>query len=55
LRGEFEAGLKELELLLRSNSRTAEQSLRRAIIIEDFQKGESSKKLREMKHGDPLQ
>ncbi|HEX8183372.1 MAG TPA: VCBS repeat-containing protein [Blastocatellia bacterium] len=52
--GELERGLKEMETLLNSNARSAEQSKHRAIIIEDFRKGESSRKLREMKYGDPM-
>jgi len=52
--GQLEQGLKELEALLNSNARTAAQSKHRAAIIDDFRKGDSSKKLREMKYGDPL-
>ena len=52
--GELEQGLKEMEALLNSNARTAAQSKHRAEIIDDFRKGESSKKLREMKYGDPM-
>lgn len=52
--GEPERGVKEMEALLNSNSKSASQSKHRAAIIEDFSKGDSSKKLREMKYGDPL-
>jgi hypothetical protein len=52
--GEIERGLKEMEALLNSNARSAEQSKHRATIIEDFRKGESSKKIRDMKYGDPM-
>jgi hypothetical protein len=52
--GEVERGLKEMETLLNSNARTAEQSKHRAAVIEDFRKGESAKKIREMKYGDAL-
>jgi hypothetical protein len=52
--GDIERGLKEMEALLTSNARSAEQSKHRSTIIEDFRKGESAKKIREMKYGDPL-
>jgi len=52
--GEPERGVKELEALLNANSRSAAQSKHRATMLEDFRNGESAKKLREMKHGDPL-
>lgn len=52
--GEPERGLKELETLLNSNARSTEQSKHRAAIIEDFRKGESAKKVREMKYGEAL-
>jgi hypothetical protein len=52
--GDSERGLKEMETLLVSNSKSAAQTKHRAVIIEDFRKGESGKKLREMKYGDPL-
>lgn len=52
--GELERGLKEMEALLKSNARSAAQSRHRAVIIDDFRKGESFKKLGEMKYGDPL-
>jgi hypothetical protein len=52
--GDLERGLKEMEALLNSNARSAAQSKHRSVIIDDFRKGDSSKKLREMKHGDPL-
>ncbi|MFP5263610.1 MAG: FG-GAP repeat domain-containing protein [Blastocatellia bacterium] len=52
--GDADRGLKELETLLSSNARSAEQSKRRAAVMEDFRKGESAKKLRGMKYGDAL-
>lgn len=52
--GQLDRGLKEMETLLNSNTRSAAQSKHRAAIIDDFRKGDSSKKLREMKYGDPL-
>lgn len=52
--GELERGLKEMEALLNSNAKSAAQSKHRAVIIDDFQNGDSGKKLREMKYGDPL-
>src|SRR5215813_6728962 len=52
--GEPEQGLKEMEALLIANSKSAAQTKHRAVIMEDFKKGESWKKLREMKYGDPL-
>jgi hypothetical protein len=52
--GDAERGLKEMEALMNSNSKSPAQSKHRAAIIEDFRKGESAKKLREMKYGDPM-
>jgi hypothetical protein len=52
--GDLERGLKEMEALMNSNSKSAAQSKHRATIVEDFRKGESAKKLREMKYGDPM-
>ena len=52
--GEFERGLKEMEALLNSNAKSAAQTKHRLVIIDDFRKGESSKKLQQMKYGDPL-
>jgi len=52
--GELEVGVKALETLLNSNSKSAAQAKHRAIILQDFRNGESSKKLRAMKYGDPL-
>lgn len=52
--GYIEQGLKEMEASLNSNAKSPAQSKHRAAIIDDFRKGESSKKLREMKYGDPL-
>ena len=52
--GDLELGLKEMESLLTANSKSASQTKHRAVIIDDFRKGESGKKLREMKYGDPL-
>ncbi|MFY9556688.1 MAG: VCBS repeat-containing protein [Blastocatellia bacterium] len=52
--GELDRGLKEMETLLNSNSKSAAQTKHRVVIIDDFRKGESSKKLREMNYGDPM-
>jgi len=52
--GELERGLKELETLLNSNVKSPEQSKHRAAILDDFKKGDSFKKLREVKYGDPM-
>jgi len=52
--GELERGLREMESSLNSNAKSVAQSKHRAAIIDDFRKGESGKKLREMKYGDPL-
>ncbi len=52
--GLVERGLKELETLMNSSARSPSQKKRRAAIIEDFKSGESSRKLREMKPGDPI-
>jgi hypothetical protein len=52
--GDPDRGLKELETLLNSNWKSAVQSKHRATILEDFRKGDSAKKFREMKYGDPL-
>ena len=52
--GELELGVKALEILLNANSKSAAQTKHRATILQDFRNGESAKKLREMKYGDPL-
>jgi hypothetical protein len=52
--GDVERGVRELERLMYSNARSPAQSKRRAEILEDFRKGESAKKLREMRYGEPL-
>ena len=52
--GDAERGLKEMEALMNANSKSPAQSKHRATIIEDFRKGESAKKLREMKYGDAM-
>jgi hypothetical protein len=52
--GEPERAVKELETLLDANSRSAAQSKHRATILEDFRNGESAKRIREMKRGDPM-
>ena len=52
--GDAERGLKEMEALMNANSKSPAQSKHRATIIEDFRKGESAKKLREMKRGDAM-
>ena len=53
-KGEVEHGLKEMEALLSSNTRSPAQAKHRAAIIEDFRNGDSIKKLRELKYGDPM-
>jgi hypothetical protein len=52
--GDAQRGVKEMEALLNSNVKSAAQAKHRAAIIDDFQKGESARKLREMKYGEPL-
>ena len=52
--GEIERGLKEMEALLNSNAKSPAQTKQRLVMIDDFRKGESSKKLQQMKYGDPL-
>jgi hypothetical protein len=52
--GQLERGLKEMEALMSSNAKSPAQSKHRATIVDDFRKGESSKKLREMKYGDSI-
>jgi hypothetical protein len=52
--GEIDRGLKEMESLLTANAKSAAQTKHRTVIIDDFRKGDSGKKLREMKYGDPL-
>ena len=52
--GDPDRGLKELETLLNSNWKSAVQSKHRATILEDFRRGDSAKKIHEMKYGDPL-
>ena len=53
--GDLERGLKELETLMNSNVRSDAQAKKRASVIEDFRRGESAKRLRELKYGDPMQ
>jgi hypothetical protein len=43
-----------MEALLKSNAKSTAHTKHRAAIIDDFRKGDSSKKLREMKYGDPM-
>jgi hypothetical protein len=52
--GELEVGVKALETLLNMNAKSAAQTKHRGTILLDFRSGESAKKLREMKYGDPL-
>ena len=52
--GDLDRGLKELEALLTSNVKSREQSKHRAVILDDFRKGDSFKKLRVIKYGDPM-
>ena len=53
--GDPDRGMKELETSMNSNVRSDAQARKRASVIEDFRKGESAKKLRELKYGDPMQ
>jgi hypothetical protein len=52
--GDPDRGLKELETSLSSNAKSLEQSKHRKAILDDFRKGDSFKKLREIKYGDPM-
>jgi hypothetical protein len=52
--GEPDRALKELETLMNSNAKSAEQRKRRRAVLADFTTGESAKKLREMKPGEPM-
>lgn len=52
--GETERGLKEMEITFSSNARTQEQRARRSRILEDFRRGDSFRKLNEMKYGDAM-
>jgi len=52
--GEADRGLKDMEAALGSNARTEEQKNRRARILEDFRRGDSFRKLNEMKYGDAM-
>lgn len=52
--GDTERGLKEMETALSVNARTQEQRTRRARILEDFRRGDSFRKLTEMKYGDAM-
>jgi hypothetical protein len=52
--GEPAKGLIELESRLKTNQKTRTQAEHRQEILEDFRAGESAKRLREMKYGDPL-
>ncbi len=52
--GDVERAIAELQSVLNSSVRSSAQRKRRAAIIEDFKSGESAKKLREIKYGDPL-
>jgi hypothetical protein len=52
--GEIERGLKEMEVLLNSNAKSPAQTKNREVILDDFRRGESNKKLQQMKYGDPL-
>lgn len=52
--GEIERGLKEMETSLASGVRTEQQRARRARVLEDFRRGESFRKLNEMKYGDAM-
>lgn len=52
--GEAERGLVEMAALLGSNVKSRAQLKRRTEILNDFRSGDSSKRLRGMKYGDPM-
>lgn len=52
--GDADRGLRELESLLKSGSKSESQTKHRAAIIDDFRKGESAKRVREMKYASPM-
>jgi len=52
--GDTDRGLKELEDLFKTNAKSPAQTKHRTAIMEDFRNGDSAKKLREMKYGDPM-
>jgi len=52
--GDAARGVNELAALLNTGARSAAQTRHRAPMIEDFRNGESSRKLREMKYGEPM-
>jgi hypothetical protein len=52
--GDAARGVAELEALLKVNAKTSEQAKHRREIIEDFRGGDSAKRLREMRYGDPM-
>lgn len=52
--GDAARALKEMETLLESSVKTPEQAKRRREILADFRTGDSSKKLGEMRYGDPI-
>jgi hypothetical protein len=52
--GDLEHGLTELEALLKVNVKSPEQARHRREILDDFRTGDSAKKLRAMKYGEPM-
>ena len=52
--GDLTRGLVELENLFKANVKTQEQAQHRREILDDFRTGESAKRLREIKYGDPM-
>jgi hypothetical protein len=52
--GQAERGVMELETLLGENAKSSEQSVRRKTILEDFKNGDSARKLKAIKHGEPM-
>jgi hypothetical protein len=52
--GQTERGLAQLQELLAANAKSPEQVNRRKSILEDFKTGESARKLRAIKDGDPM-
>ncbi|MEW6128790.1 MAG: hypothetical protein AB1757_17265 [Acidobacteriota bacterium] len=52
--GDLRRGLDEMEAMLKTDTRTAEQLKRREAIIKDFRLGESAQKILQVKYGDPI-
>jgi hypothetical protein len=52
--GQVERGVVELENLFGENVKSQEQADRRKTILEDFKNGDSARKLKAIKHGEPM-